>query len=135
MQHAYLADRTPYRSAAEFALGLRDSDLFAVVANTWFWGLQAATFRRGMIPVSLVTQADGRVRYSSRTTEILRAMKLLSIAEARSVLDRAAAEEGLSPERAQRKYDAVAPRQYAFLPAGEHPRCLANMSTLLHRDP
>lgn len=47
VQHAWLAERTQYRSPAEFARGLRDSGLFAVVANTWFWGLQSSTFRRG----------------------------------------------------------------------------------------
>ncbi|RZU10228.1 copper chaperone CopZ [Kribbella rubisoli] len=103
VQHAYLADQTPYRSAAEFARGLRDSGIFSVVANTWFWGLQSSTFRRGMIPVRLVAQDDGTVRYAAETVDVLREMKQTAIADAHE-------------------------RQYALLPAGEQPRCLANMS-------
>jgi copper chaperone CopZ len=103
VQHAYLADDAPYRSAADFACGLRDSGIFAVVANTWFWGLQSSTFRRGMIPVRLKTQKDGTVRYTAETTSALRAMKDRAIAEA-------------------------VDKQYALLPAGEQPRCLANMA-------
>ena len=34
VQHAYIAGRTPYRTPAEFARGLRDSGVFAVVAGT-----------------------------------------------------------------------------------------------------
>ncbi|MER7247516.1 heavy-metal-associated domain-containing protein [Kribbella sp. NPDC000426] len=103
VQHAYLADQTPYRSAAEFARGLRDSGIFAVVANTWFWGLQSSTFRRGMIPARLVAQDDGTVRYAAETVDVLREMKQTAIADAHE-------------------------QQYALLPAGEQPRCLANMS-------
>jgi copper chaperone CopZ len=103
VQHAYLADQTPYRSAADFARGLRESGIFAVVANTWFWGLQSSTFRRGMIPVRLEAQPDGPVRYIGETTSMLRAMKGVAIADALT-------------------------QQYKLLPAGEQPRCLANMS-------
>jgi copper chaperone CopZ len=103
VQHAYLADDTPYRSAAEFACGLRDSGIFSVVANTWFWGLQSSTFRRGMIPVRLKAQDDGTVRYTAETASALRAMKDRAIAEA-------------------------VEKQYALLPVGEQPRCLANMA-------
>ncbi|WP_433169306.1 heavy-metal-associated domain-containing protein [Kribbella sp. CA-247076] len=102
VQHAYLADRTPYRDPAEFARGLRASGIFAVVANTWFWGLQSSTFRRGMIPVRFTVE-DEAVRYSARTVSMLRAMKLTAIAAAETT-------------------------QYASLPAGEQPRCLANMA-------
>ncbi|MEU0090007.1 heavy-metal-associated domain-containing protein [Kribbella sp. NPDC006257] len=102
VQHAYLADSTPYANAADFARGIRDSGIFGVVANTWFWGLQSSTFRRGMIPVRLRIQ-DGMVRYAAETTSILRAMKDVAIAEAVS-------------------------EQYAKLPPGEQPRCLANMA-------
>jgi hypothetical protein len=42
VQHAYLADQTPYREPGEFARGLRDSGIFTVVASTWHWGLQFA---------------------------------------------------------------------------------------------
>jgi copper chaperone CopZ len=131
VQHAYLADRTPYRSAAEFARGLRDSGIFSVVANTWFWGLQSSTFRRGMIPVRLVTQDDGTVRYAAETVDVLREMKQTAIADAHETLRRATVEEGLTVEEALRKYDVLLgqiSRQYALLPAGEQPRCLANMS-------
>lgn len=109
VQHAYLADQMPYRDAAELARGLRDSGIFAVVANTWFWGLQSSTFRRGMIPVSLVARPDGVVRYSLDSVAILRAMKDATIASP-------TADEGVA-------------RQYGPLPAGEQPRCLANMPT------
>jgi copper chaperone CopZ len=109
VQHAYLADQTPYRSLGEFARGLRDSGLFAVVANTWFWGLQSSTFRRGMIPVALTTLADGAVRYTADSSGMLRAMKGATIASP-------------DPE------DVGLTRQYAALAAGEQPRCLANMS-------
>jgi copper chaperone CopZ len=109
VQHAYLADQTPYRSAGELARGLRDSGLFAVVANTWFWGLQSSTFRRGMIPVALTTLADGTVRYTAESAGMLRAMKDATIASP-------------DPE------DAGLTRQYEPLAVGEQPRCLANMS-------
>ncbi|GAA3585141.1 heavy-metal-associated domain-containing protein [Kribbella ginsengisoli] len=103
VQHAYLADRTRYRTPGEFARGLRDSGLFAVVANTWFWGLQSSTFRRGMIPVA---PADGTTRYTAETTRMLRTMKDAVIASP-------------DPE------DAGLLRQYGSLT--EQPRCLANM--------
>ncbi|MFI5695345.1 heavy-metal-associated domain-containing protein [Kribbella sp. NPDC051586] len=131
VQHAYLADQTPHRTAAEFARGMRDSGIFAVVANTWFWGLQSSTFRRGMIPVRLVAQADGTVRYAAETVEVLRAMKQTAVADAHETLRRATVDEGLPVEAALRKYDVLLgqiSRQYALLPAGEQPRCLANMS-------
>jgi copper chaperone CopZ len=131
VQHAYLADQTPYRNAADFARGLRDSGIFSVVANTWFWGLQSSTFRRGMIPVRLVAQDDGSVRYAEETVDMLREMKQTAIADAHETLRRATVEEGLTVEEALRKYDVLLgeiSRQYALLPAGEQPRCLANMS-------
>lgn len=131
VQHAYLADQTPYRTAGQFARGLRDSGIFAVVANTWFWGLQSSTFRRGMIPVRLVAQDDGTVRYAGETTAVLRAMKDTTIADAHETLRRATVDEGLTVEEALRKYDVLLgqiSRQYALLPAGELPHCLANMS-------
>ncbi|WP_328997907.1 heavy-metal-associated domain-containing protein [Kribbella sp. NBC_00709] len=131
VQHAYLADSTPFRDAGAFAAGLRDSGIFAVVANTWFWGLQSSTFRRGMVPVRLVTQPDGSVRYAVETTAILRSMKDVAVTEAHETFRRAVSDEGLTVDEALRKYDVllgVMPRQYAMLPAGEQPRCLANMS-------
>jgi len=104
VQHAYLADSTPYSDPATLALGLRDSGIFAVVANTWYWGLQSSTFRRGMIPIALEPRPDGGVRYTSESTAILRSLKAKVVA-------------------------AADLPQYAGLPAGEQPRCLANMST------
>lgn len=133
VQHAYLADQTPYGSTADFARGMRDSGIFAVVANTWFWGLQSSTFRRGMIPVALTTRDGGTVRYTTESTVNLRAMKDATIAEAHAVLRRAVEEEGLTVADALRKYDVQQSKvssQYALLPAGEQPRCLANMQAV-----
>lgn len=103
VQHAYLADSTPYGDPGSLAAGLRDSGIFAVVANTWHWGLQSATFRRGMIPVALESHG-GSVRYTAESTATLRALKAEAIKAAQLP-------------------------QYAGLPAGELPRCLANMTT------
>ncbi|NUR96979.1 MAG: copper chaperone, partial [Kribbellaceae bacterium] len=80
VQHAYLAARTPYDDSAAFAAVLRDSGLFATVAGTWYWGLQAATYRRGLIPAQLIC-FGGRVNYSADTVAALRAMKELRIAD------------------------------------------------------
>jgi copper chaperone CopZ len=104
VQHAYLASGTPYGDPAAFALALRDSGIFAVVANTWYWGLQSSTFRRGMIPIALEARPDGGLRYTAESTTILRTLKAQAIA-------------------------AADLPQYAGLPAGELPRCLANMTT------
>lgn len=118
IQHAYLlrvvapgvqedeelTGSTPYDDPAAFALALRDSGIFAVVANTWHWGLQSSTFRRGMIPIAFESRADGRLRYTAESTATLRTLKAQAIA-AREI------------------------PQYADLPTGELPRCLANMTT------
>ncbi len=104
VQHAYLAGTTPYDDPAAFARALRDSGIFAVVANTWHWGLQSSTFRRGMIPIALDTRPDGTLRYTPESTLTLRTLKAQAIA-------------------------AADLPQYADLPAGEVPRCLANMTT------
>ncbi|MGW6276212.1 heavy-metal-associated domain-containing protein [Kribbella sp. NPDC055071] len=103
VQHAYVA--TPYATPAEFARGLRDSGVFAVVANTWFWGLQSSTFRRGMLPVVLEGRPDGTLRYTSESSAMLRAMKDATIARA---------------------HTSGIPVRYAAI--AELPRCLANMS-------
>lgn len=127
-QHALLAGRTPYRSAAEFARGLLDSGIFTAVATRWFWELQASTYRRGMIPVQLRVAADGTVRYPEHTVTTLRAMKDATIAEARRVMHRATVEEAMSVSEAIARYhddlDLIS-RQYALLPADEHPVCPA----------
>jgi len=131
VQHAYLAGQTPYGGAAAFARGLRDSGIFAVVAGTWYWELQASTFRRGMIPVSFVPGPGGTVRYPAEAVAMLRAMKEATIAEAHAVMARAVTEEQLTVAEAVRKYyhdlDQIA-KQYALLPDGEQPRCLAVMT-------
>ncbi|WP_328394921.1 heavy-metal-associated domain-containing protein [Nocardia sp. NBC_00416] len=127
-QHALLAQQTPYRTAGRFARGLRDSGIFTAVATRWFWELQASTYRRGMIPVSLRTEPDGSMRYTPRTLATLRAMKDATIGDAHRVMRRATAEEGLTVHQAIARYhddlDLIS-RQYALLSAREHPSCLA----------
>ncbi|WP_280441672.1 heavy-metal-associated domain-containing protein [Nocardia brasiliensis] len=129
-QHALLARQTPYRSAAEFARGIHESGLFAAVATRWYWELQASTYRRGMIPVTLIAQPDGTVRYSAETVATLRAMKDATISDAHTVMRRATHVEGLSIPEAIAKYhddlDLIS-RQYALLPAGTRPACMAAM--------
>ncbi|WP_067843548.1 heavy-metal-associated domain-containing protein [Nocardia lijiangensis] len=129
-QHALLARQTPYRDAIEFARGMRDSGLFAAIATRWFWELQASTYRRGMIPVTLATQPDGTVRYTAESVATLRAMKDATIADAHTVMRRATTVEGLSVADAIAKYhedlDLIS-RQYALLPPGTRPACLAAM--------
>lgn len=131
VQHAYLADQTPYRTPAQFARGMRDSAIFAVISSTWYWELQASTFRRGMIPVSFGPGPDGTVRYTAETVAMLRAMKEATIAQAHAVMTKAVTEENLTVAEAVRKYyhdlDLVA-RQYALLPEEEQPRCLGQMT-------
>ena len=130
VQHACIAGQTPYGTPAEFARGLRDSGIFAVVAGTWYWELQASTFRRGMIPVSFVPGPGGTVRYPAQTVAMLRAMKEATITEAHTVMSRAVTEERLTLAEAVQKYyhdlDQIA-KQYALLPEGEQPRCLGQM--------
>ncbi|BAW07063.1 heavy-metal-associated domain-containing protein [Nocardia seriolae] len=129
-QHALLARWTPYRSAAEFAVGMRDSGLYSAVATRWYWELQASSYRRGMIAVTLATQPDGTVRYSAETVATLRAMKDMTIEDAHRVMRRATHVEGLSVAEAIAKYhdelDLIS-RQYALLPPGTRPACLAAM--------
>ncbi|MFF0531960.1 heavy-metal-associated domain-containing protein [Nocardia amikacinitolerans] len=129
-QHALLARQTPYRDPIEFATGMRDSGLFAAVATRWFWELQASTYRRGMIPVTLATQPDGTVRYTAESVATLRAMKDATIADAHTVMRRATTVEGLSVADAIAKYhedlDLIS-RQYALLAPGTRPACLAAM--------
>ncbi|WP_245718317.1 heavy-metal-associated domain-containing protein [Nocardia miyunensis] len=129
-QHALLAHATPYRTPVEFACGMRDSGVFGAVATRWFWELQASTYRRGMIPVSFAAQPDGTVRYTPDTVATLRAMKDATIADAHAVMRRATSVEGLSVPAAIEKYhdelDLIS-RQYALLPPGVRPACLAAM--------
>ncbi|WP_433685672.1 heavy-metal-associated domain-containing protein [Nocardia sp. CA-119907] len=129
-QHALLARQTRYRSAAEFARGVHDSGIFAAVATRWYWELQASTYRRGMIPVTLAAQPDGTVRYTADTVATLRAMKDATIEDAHTVMRRATRVEGLSVAAAIAKYhddlDLIS-RQYALLPPNTRPACLAAM--------
>ncbi|MFG1909500.1 heavy-metal-associated domain-containing protein [Kribbella sp. NPDC048928] len=106
IQHSWLDTR---RTPAELARELRVSGLFTVVANTWFWGLQSETYRRGMIPVALEDRPDGRLAYSATTRMTLRALKDAAIAR---------------PD-----HDAGVAHQYEPLAYGEIPRCLANVPT------
>ncbi|MBW0273765.1 hypothetical protein ATM97_31120 [Nocardia sp. MH4] len=128
VQHGLIAADTPYRDIVGFARGMRDSGIFAAVATRWFWELQASTFRRGMIPVRLAVQPDGSVRYTADSLALLRAMKDATIADAHAVMRRAVTEEGLDTEAAVARYhdelDLIS-RQYALLPAGARPACLA----------
>ncbi|WP_067687383.1 heavy-metal-associated domain-containing protein [Nocardia jejuensis] len=129
-QHALLARWTPYRTPAEFALGMRDSGIYGAVATRWFWELQASSYRRGMIAVTLSTQLDGTVRYSAETVATLRSMKDMTIEDAHRIMRRATTTEGLSVPEAIAKYhdelDLIS-RQYALVPAGTRPACLAAM--------
>ncbi|MEV4124087.1 heavy-metal-associated domain-containing protein [Nocardia sp. NPDC049707] len=129
-QHALLARQTQYRTAAEFARGIHDSGIFTSVATRWYWELQASTYRRGMIPVTLAAQPDGTVRYTADTVATLRAMKDATIEDAHTVMRRATRAEGLSVDAAIAKYhddlDLIS-RQYALLPADTRPACLAAM--------
>ncbi|WP_431938185.1 heavy-metal-associated domain-containing protein [Nocardia grenadensis] len=133
-QHALIARQTPYPTPGEFARGLQDSGIFTAVATRWFWELQASTYRRGMIPVSLRTEPGGSVRYTAESVATLRAMKDATIADAHRVMDRATTEEGLTVPAAIARYhddlDLIS-RQYALLPRGEQPSCPA---AIVHRE-
>ncbi|MFC8045810.1 heavy-metal-associated domain-containing protein [Nocardia sp. NPDC057353] len=133
-QHALLAHRVGHRDPARFALALRGSGIFVAVATRWFWELQASTHRRGMAPVELTADLDGRLRYTPGTLATLRVMKEATIAEAHAVMHRARTEEGLGTEAAIARYhdelDLIS-RQYALLAPGEQPACPAAASTLL----
>lgn len=124
-QHSLVA---PGGTPADFARAMLRGGVFQAVATRWYWELQASTFRRGMVPVSLVTQPNGSVRYPATTLDVLRAMKESTIADARAVMLRATTDEGLSVAEAVMRYhddlDLIS-RQYALLPPGEQPRCLA----------
>ncbi|WP_427893413.1 heavy-metal-associated domain-containing protein [Kribbella sp. GL6] len=108
VQHSWLGG---YRSARALALGLQESGIFGVVANTWYWGLQSETYRRGMIPVSFEARADGGVAYTAASRTLLRTMKDAQIAH---------------PE------DPGLAKQYGPLAYAEVPRCLANMPVTLN---
>jgi hypothetical protein len=125
VQHGMLAGQVGIEDPVEFAEAMWDSGLYGTVASTWFWELQASTFRRGMIPVRL-EGAGGRLRYTADTFALLAEMKRRTIADAHAVMDRAR-EEGLGARAAIQRYhvelDQIS-RQYALLPTGERPVCL-----------
>jgi copper chaperone CopZ len=122
-QHALVAAAG---TAADFAAAMRDGGVFAVVAGQWYWELQASTFRRGMIPVRFADRLP--LRYTPESLDVLRRMKDATIADAHAVMLTATTVEGLTEEAAVRKYhddlDLIS-RQYALLPPGVRPRCLA----------
>jgi copper chaperone CopZ len=132
-QHALLAAQTPYRSPAEFAYAMARGGLFAAVAGQWYWELQASTFRRGMIPVRLAATPEGTIRYSAETVSVLRQMKDATIAGAHAVMDRAITTEAMTVDQAVQHYhdelDLIS-RQYALLPEGTRPHCLAQPTVL-----
>jgi copper chaperone CopZ len=132
-QHALIADQAGHTDPAAFARAMRDSGLFATVAGTWFWGLQAGTYRRGLVPVRLT--GDGghgdRLRYPAGSLTLLAAMKRATVGRAHEVMDRATGAEGLTVAQALHRYDIdldQIPTQYALLDHGAHPRCLALMT-------
>ncbi|GAB3753598.1 hypothetical protein [Microlunatus parietis] len=57
-----------------------------------------------MIPVNLVAQADGTVRYTAESLRRLRQLKTRTIAEAQAVMRRAVDEENLSRAAAVQRY-------------------------------
>ncbi|WP_433017142.1 heavy-metal-associated domain-containing protein [Kribbella sp. CA-294648] len=129
VQHAFLARQTSCTTPAEFARALLDGGIFKTVAGTWYWSLQATTYRRGIIPASLVTYA-GQVRYSVDTTINLRALKDAQLEAARELADRARSANvelgtllddghGTTPSSAA---------QYAHLEPGDRPRCPAQVT-------
>jgi copper chaperone CopZ len=125
-QHALATP--PAADPAWLVRAMASGGIFAAVASQWYWELQASTFRRGMIPARLMVGGDGSLRYTTSTVAILRRMKDATIADARAVMARAVGEEGRTAEAAVRHYhddlDLIS-RQYALLPPGARPRCLA----------
>ncbi|MEU0265711.1 heavy-metal-associated domain-containing protein [Nocardioides sp. NPDC006303] len=125
VQHGMLAGQVGIEDPVEFAEAMCASGLYGTVASTWFWELQASTYRRGMIPASL-EGSGGRLRYTAETVALLAEMKRRTIADAHDVMDQARA-EGLGVRTAIQRYhvelDQIS-RQYALLPAGERPVCL-----------
>ncbi|MEU6137565.1 copper chaperone [Nocardioides sp. NPDC047086] len=125
VQHGMLAGQVGIEDPVEFAEAMYASGLYGTVASTWFWELQASTYRRGMIPVSLEGAGD-RLRYTADTVALLAEMKRRTIADAHEVMDRAH-HEGLGVRAAIQRHhvelDEIS-RQYALLPVGERPVCL-----------
>jgi copper chaperone CopZ len=130
-QHALVADTA---DPAEFAKDLRASEIFTAVAVNWYWELQASTYRRGMVPVSLTRGTDGRLRYPADSVAVLTAMKRQTIADAHETMRRATEEEGLTVAQAVGKYHTdldLISRQYALMDRQTRPRCLASMPAVV----
>ncbi|MGX6604551.1 heavy-metal-associated domain-containing protein [Micromonosporaceae bacterium Da 78-11] len=125
-QHALLSAQRPELDAAGFADATRDGGIFAAVAGQWFWELQAATLRRGMIPVRFT--AAGPLRYTAESVDILRRMKDATIAAAHALMLKATTVDCLTVDEAVIRYhdqlDLVS-QQYALLTPGTRPRCPA----------
>ncbi|MBC7275700.1 heavy-metal-associated domain-containing protein [Nocardioides sp.] len=125
VQHGMLAGQVGIEDPVEFAEAMLASGMYGTVASTWFWELQASTYRRGMLPARL-ERAGGRLRYTADTVALLAEMKRRTIADAHEVMDRARA-EGLGVRAAIQRHhvelDQIS-RQYALLPVGERPVCL-----------
>lgn len=139
-QHALVAHHVrpsatgPQDAAARFARAMRGSGLFASVAHTWFWELQASTYRRGMIPAALEQAADGRLRYSADTVAVLAAMKQQTVTDAHETMRRAIEVEGLTAAQAVHKYHTdldLISKQYALMDPDTQPRCLAWMPNVV----
>lgn len=130
-QHALLSPQRPELTAAGFAEAMRDDGIFAAVAGQWYWELQASTLRRGMIPVRFT--GDGPLRYTAASVDVLRRMKDATIADAHAVMAKATTVEGLGVAEAVHRYhddlDLIS-RQYALLPPGTRPRCLAQNTVI-----
>ena len=133
-QHALIAHHTPHQTASTFAEAMRDSRMFATVAATWFWELQASTYRRGMIPAAMTIAGDGAIGYTVDTVNLLVAMKQQTIDDAQEVMRRATEEEGLTVAQAVQKYHTnldLVSKQYALMDPDTPPRCLANMANTI----
>ena len=130
-QHALVAGDRPDLSAAGFATAMRDGGVFAAVAGQWFWELQASTYRRGMIPVRFAP--GGQLRYTAVSVQILHQMKAATIADAHEVMRKATTVDLLTEDQAVQRYHTeldLISRQYALLPAGTRPRCLAQNTVI-----
>jgi hypothetical protein len=132
VQHGMLAGQVGIEDPVEFAEAMCASGLYGTVASTWFWELQASTYRRGMIPATL-EGSGGRLRYTAETVALLAEMKRRTIADAHDVMDQAR-DQGLGVRAAIQRYhvelDQIS-RQYALLPAGERPVCLGQRAHLV----
>lgn len=130
VQHALIADETPFRTPQAFVRGMLDSGLFRAVATNYYWELQASTNKRKMVTGHLETTPNGRVRFTGETMQAFRGMKERTIFDAKAIAHKAVVDEGLDMGEAVSKYHGQldeAAEQYMRLPNGEHPYCLGMM--------